>query len=272
MVSGNHFDDAWGGGAAAVHLRRGGVRNRPVGFTLIELLVVVSIIALLIAILLPALEGAREDAQKLRCATNHKTLIAAVRMYADENRDYLPLANWESMDPLPGWLYAGRSRNWPRKLERRREDHDSGLLWRYTRADEIYRCPRHDVVFENPRAARSNWLTSYLMNGAVVDFDASEYVARTRSTYQITRYRVDAIIFWEPPELELFPQYSFNDGSSFPYELLTRRHRDGATVAHVDGHTSWLTHDQYGKTLERQPGPLWCAPGFEDGGGPFVWP
>jgi prepilin-type N-terminal cleavage/methylation domain-containing protein/prepilin-type processing-associated H-X9-DG protein len=246
--------------------------SRLAGFTLIELLVVAAIIALLLAILMPALRGAKEDAQKLRCATNHKSLITAVRLYADENHDYLPLPNWDSMDPLPGWLYEGPANGWRRKLEMRREGYDSGLLWCYTGADEIYRCPRHDVDFGSRCRPRSDWLTSYLMNGAVVDFDASEYVACTRSTYQITRYRVDAIIFWEPPEQELFPEFSFNDGSSFPYELLTRRHRDGATVAHVDGHTSWLTHDQYGKTLELQPGPLWCAPGFEDGGGPFVWP
>jgi len=252
--------------------RSNAVEKQPAGFTLIELLVVVGIIGLLLAILMPALAGAREDAQKLRCATNHKTLITAVRLYVDENQDYLPLANWASMDPQHGWLYSGSSGRWPRKLERRREGYDTGVLWQYTLHDEIYRCPRHDVNFEDPREARSNWLTSYLMNGAVVDFDASAYVERAKSTYQITRYRVDAIIFWEPPEVELFPEVSFNDGSSLPYELLTRRHRDGATVAHVDGHTSWLTHDQYWKTLELQPGPLWCAPGFEDGGGPYVWP
>ncbi|RMF73087.1 MAG: prepilin-type N-terminal cleavage/methylation domain-containing protein, partial [Planctomycetota bacterium] len=64
------------------------------GFTLVELLVVVSVIAILIAILLPALKGARREARRIKCAANQRELLAAVRMYADAWRDYLPLPNW----------------------------------------------------------------------------------------------------------------------------------------------------------------------------------
>jgi prepilin-type N-terminal cleavage/methylation domain-containing protein len=53
------------------------------GFTLIELLVVISIIALLLAILLPALGRAKEQAQKTRCLANLKQIGVAMHLYAN---------------------------------------------------------------------------------------------------------------------------------------------------------------------------------------------
>ncbi len=62
------------------------------GFTLVELLVVIGIIALLISILLPALNNARRAANTTKCLANIRTLSQAFRLYATENRDSLPWA------------------------------------------------------------------------------------------------------------------------------------------------------------------------------------
>ena len=79
-------------------------------FTLIELLVVISIIALLIAILLPALSEARESAKFMQCLSNHRQIGIGLTGYAVDNDGYYPLA------PVPGgngtpYTYAYQTRD-----------------------------------------------------------------------------------------------------------------------------------------------------------------
>ena len=72
-------------------------RNDP-GFTLIELLVVISIIAILAALLLPALSTARESANIAHCSNNLNQIGKGLQMYADANKDFLPKMFWVPQD------------------------------------------------------------------------------------------------------------------------------------------------------------------------------
>ena len=107
------------------------------GFTLIELLVVIAIIALLMAILIPVLNGAREQGKRAACLHNLKGLGLAWIMYADDNDGRLVRGNAED----DGWVKRLGTLPIEEPIEEQLDAIRNGLLFEYAKMVKINRCP-----------------------------------------------------------------------------------------------------------------------------------
>ena len=110
-------------------------RNR--GFTLIELLVVIAIIAILAAMLLPALSRAKAKAQGTYCMNNSRQLILGWKMYVEDNREVLPFVKHGPYAWMDGWLdYTAARDNWDPEMHIKKS-----ILWPYCKSPQIFKCP-----------------------------------------------------------------------------------------------------------------------------------
>ncbi|MCC6580872.1 MAG: prepilin-type N-terminal cleavage/methylation domain-containing protein [Phycisphaeraceae bacterium] len=110
------------------------VRKKREGFTLIELLVVISIIALLIGILLPALSAARQVARTASCKSNLHQIMLATNAYATDNKDFQIPAGYDRLANLDRW--HGR-----RDTTNDAFDIEKGRLASYLQTKQIKKCP-----------------------------------------------------------------------------------------------------------------------------------
>jgi len=255
------------------------------GFTLIELLVVIAIIAILAAMLLPALAKAKAKATRTTCLNNNKQLCLAMQMYANDNRDYLPWPDWggTSASTPAGWLYqtlpplysqavynlnpAGAASKWVDALK-------TGVYWQYVPNAAVFRCPM-DLPGNSPAFwSRGDQLSSYNMNGAAAFFPsetaAGSYGFQTVKTTQV--WNQECYLMWEP-DFTSTDQKIWGDASGYPdaTEGLNKAHETGAIVGQVGGSAKWVKIKDFLNEANTPPkgtsgkGLLWWNPKTIDG-------
>ena len=195
------------------------------GFTLIELLVVISIIALLVSILMPALSKAREQAKQAVCLFNLRSLGMGWGMYATDN-DGKIMAGCDWGDP--GWV--GDMATTTPTIEEQLDSIRAGALFDYMETVDVYHCPG---------AKKDEWRTCstvHAMNGNPIIPGTENLIHKKLDTISRSSERIvflddyyqdwDACwaVFYDRPEW---------------WNPIPMRHNYGTTLAFCDGHSEW---------------------------------
>jgi prepilin-type N-terminal cleavage/methylation domain-containing protein/prepilin-type processing-associated H-X9-DG protein len=225
------------------------------GFTLIELLVVIAIISLLVSILLPSLQNAKELARQALCKTNLRQIALGGLFYAEDFDDTLPPAYTTEPPPWMGWYdytypYVGRQAG-----PEGRPDYDENT---------IFICPTDENQLQrltsyggNLSAGRSTPASGpkYVQRGEAYDFYSNEINSINPS---VTSWYLDAgYAPWPGGELGIYWEVIYYRIANAPYRNLRWRHNDKLNAVFMDGHVETVNNPDFETNPELLNEPEW---------------
>lgn len=201
------------------------------GFTLIELLVVISVIALLIGILLPALGAARNSARDLQCQSNLRTIHQTLHAYATDNDQQIPIGYRGGRKQWNTMVYSGTSDRFVL--------YGRLLVGDYMDGPEAFYCPAETAAGQSFNTAENPWPPGDGVN--------------VQGGYAMTPI-VDSGWGELPDPMPLLDQLGFApvlaDTPGLP-ERLDSRHVDGVHVLYADSAVRWINRTAFEVPLEQ---------------------
>lgn len=231
-------------------------RTRGAGFTLVEMMVVIAVMAIIAALLIPALNNGRERGKAVYCLNNFRQLGLALHGYAADHEDVLP-GNM-GKEGIQETVAKGEYANWVNNVMTWELDADNTNTWVQATTGlgreagsswKIFKCPSDRALSDIQKSAgwkeRVRSVSMNAMVGNAGEFMASGVNTNNPSYVQFMRMsdvpdpsRIFTFIEEHPDSIN--DGYFLNRFNTFQWiDLPASFHNRGANLAYVDGHAEW---------------------------------
>ena len=206
-------------------------------FTLIELLVVISIIALLVSILMPALNKARAMAKRTVCSTNERALVTAMVFYIDNNNDDMPIATStvSNGSGAKGWIKDGTTTVMEREQY---ENIKEGTLYKYVDSVEVYRCPTSPLTQFISYGMTSQWYNESALGATT--YGAPDFYKKFSSC----KRPAERFVFVETVGSDADGYWAIYFQFARWWNVVNWRHSKGTVNAYADNHVEYRKLNQ----------------------------